>query len=158
VPFIVAASSSTVSTHPTPAGLDVLDPFHPYGITKHLEDKPVRGHTARGVAVWRGAAYTLECHITVGCASDLLSCVVAVECCCCCHATSFEGSAPLKVNAAKVVACASDTGAMCPAVLCCFCQVDTFEGSDTWLQIMAAEKAGLIKVDLEFKRSQVSSS
>lgn len=34
-------SDVTVSTRPTPAGNDVLDPFHPYGITKHLVDKPV---------------------------------------------------------------------------------------------------------------------
>lgn len=62
----------TVSTRPTPAGNDVLDPFHPYGITKHLVDKPV----------------------------------------------------------------------------------STFEGSDLWLRILAAEKAGLIKVDLEFKKDK----
>jgi hypothetical protein len=30
-----------VSTKPTPAGNDVLDPFHPYGLTKHLHEKPV---------------------------------------------------------------------------------------------------------------------
>jgi hypothetical protein len=34
-------------------------------------------------------------------------------------------------------------------------QVVTFEGSDVWLRIMAAEKAGLIKVNLEFKRDKV---
>jgi hypothetical protein len=35
-------------------------------------------------------------------------------------------------------------------------QVGTFEGSDVWLRIMAAEKAGLIKVNLEFKRDKVT--
>ena len=35
-------SNATVSTKPTPAGEDVLDPFHPLGITKHLVDKAVR--------------------------------------------------------------------------------------------------------------------
>lgn len=34
-------------------------------------------------------------------------------------------------------------------------QVSTFESSDLWLRILAAEKAGLIKVDLEFKKDKV---
>lgn len=35
------------------------------------------------------------------------------------------------------------------------CQVVTFENTDTWLRVLAAEKAGLIKVDLDFKTQQV---
>jgi len=34
-------------------------------------------------------------------------------------------------------------------------QVVTFENTDTWLRVLAAEKAGLIKVDLDFKTQQV---
>lgn len=31
-----------LNTNPTPSGEDTLDPFHPYGITKHLVDKKVQ--------------------------------------------------------------------------------------------------------------------
>jgi len=40
-PHLCPCSNATVSTRPTAAGEDVLDPFHPYGLTKHLMDKQV---------------------------------------------------------------------------------------------------------------------
>jgi hypothetical protein len=48
-----------VSTKPTPAGNDVLDPFHPYGITKHLQEKPVRVASTASTLVFAAGATLL---------------------------------------------------------------------------------------------------